>query len=304
MTFYQVDAFTETPYIGNPCAVFPEAPGLTDFQMIQIAREMNLSETAFLMNSDRADLRARYFTPTGEIPLAGHPTIASTIALIHLGRITPPSGEEEREFSLELEAGVITVAVKSGDGVPWVTMRQLPPSFGRSYDPAQVAAVFGLEARELLEGVPVQTVSTGTPQLMVPLSRREALGRATLRLEGWQALKARGDFSTPHLFYLSTEGSEPVTYARHFGGASEESEDPFTGSATGGMACYLYAQGLLSGTSLTALQGGSVGRPGIARVKVTPDPSRAGGVGSVEVTGTGVVVFSGELLSLPPETED
>ena len=90
--FMQVDAFTERPLAGNPCAIFFEADDLPPAQMLKIAKEMNLSESAFVMRSESADFRARYFTPAEEIPLAGHPTIATTFALVESGRL-PLTGD-------------------------------------------------------------------------------------------------------------------------------------------------------------------------------------------------------------------
>ena len=300
MRFYQVDAFTQTPYEGNPCAVFPEAGELTDSQMLAIAREMNLSETAFAMPSQRADFRARYFMPMGEIPLAGHPTIATIYVMLREGLIGPVPPGEALELTLELPAGVITVRVIERDRRPWITMRQLLPEFLRSYDRAGVAAALGLRPEDLRQDVPVQTVSTGTPQLMVPVAAEEALNRARIVPSLYEPLAARGDFFSPHLFVLYNEGGIYSTRARHFGGVDLTSEDPFTGSASGGMTAYLYKHELMADTELTALQGASVGRPGIATCRVIPDASAENGIGAVEITGTAVSVFTGELETVPP----
>mgnify|MGYP006284547841 FL=1 len=299
MRFFQVDAFTEHPYEGNPCAVFPEAEGLSDTQMLRIAREMNLSETAFLFSSEKADVKARYFTPSEEIPLAGHPTIASVFVMLHEGSIELPEDGGALELTMELTAGTVTVRVRERGGKVWITMRQLPPRFGRIYTPGEVAPAFGLSPSDMLPDSPAQTVSTGTPQLMVPLRSEEALRKARLVPEEYGALKLRGDFSSPHLFVVYQQEGTVSTSARHFGGASESAEDPFTGSATGGMGAYLYKNGLLPETDLTALQGGSVDRPGIAACTVLPDDSYPEGISGVEVTGTAVLVFSGELIALP-----
>ena len=299
MRFYQVDAFTENPYEGNPCAVFPEAGELTEEQMLKIAREMNLSESAFLFPSDKAAIRARYFTPMGEIPLAGHPTIASLFVMLAEGMLELPRQGERFELTMELKAGVITVhGVKRGDRT-WITMRQLPPRFGRVYSAAEVAPALGLQLSDFLPGVKPQTVSTGTPQLMVALKNEEALRRARIVLDEYTALKARGDFLSPHLFVVYNQEGNVSTSARHFGGVSLEDEDPFTGSATGGMTAYLYKNELMQGTELTALQGASLHSPGIAAATIIPDDSHPEGIAGVEVTGTAVLIFTGELHVLP-----
>src|SRR5215470_8603521 len=124
--FMQVDAFTETRLGGNPCAVVFDADGLDDATMLAIAREMNLSETAFVVRSAIADVGARYFTPAEEIPLAGHPTIAP---------------------------------------------------------------IFGLVPEDALPGAPIQTVSTGTPQLMIPLRDHAALRRVSMDTAAYSRLR-------------------------------------------------------------------------------------------------------------------
>lgn len=299
MRFYQVDAFTENPYEGNPCAVFPDAGELTEEQMLKIAREMNLSESAFLFPSEKADIRARYFTPMGEIPLAGHPTIASVFVMLTEGILELPGQGEGFELSMELQAGVIAVRGVRRGGHTWITMRQLPPRFGRVYSTAEVAPALGLQRSDFLPGITPQTVSTGTPQLMVALKDEDALRRARIVPDEYGALRARGDFFSPHLFVVYNQEGNVSTSARHFGGVSLEDEDPFTGSATGGMAAYLYKNELMEGTGLTALQGASVHRPGIAAATIIPDASYPEGVAAVEVTGTAVLLFTGELHVLP-----
>jgi len=126
--FMQVDAFTSTPMGGNPCAVLFDTENLDDSTMLAIAREMNLSETSFLRSSEIADFGARYFTPASEIPLAGHPTIATTLALVKSGKIQLTGSKTE--FTLELKAGVIPVEIFSEENrITSIVMSQLKPLF-------------------------------------------------------------------------------------------------------------------------------------------------------------------------------
>ena len=292
----QVDAFTTRPFSGNPCAVVLDADGLSENTMQQIAREMNLSETAFVMSSDVADFRARYFTPSEEIPLAGHPTIACVHALIVNGHI---SYQTKTKIRLELEAGVINVEVSdTPSGRPHITMSQLKPQFLQSYDPVQVLPAFGLGAEDLLDGVPIMTVSTGTPQLMIPLKTFEALERAGPVNDRLAELKAAGDFFSPHLFVLRGFTERGSTFARHFGLPPDTFEDPFTGSATGGMAAFLWRHQLIESPTFLAEQGHLMGRPGEALVEVVGPPDA---IETVKVGGFAVVVMSAE-LQLPDNT--
>ena len=291
LPFMQVDAFTATPLHGNPCVVVFAADGLEDEQMLAITREMNLSETAFVLRSARADVRARYFTPAEEIPLAGHPTIATMHALVESRRL--PLDDGVTIVQLELQAGVIPVTVEVAAGKPRrVTMGQLAPRFMATYAAADVLPAFGLAAADALPGAPLQTVSTGTPQLMVPLRDHDALRRAEIEPATYRGLKARGDFFSVHLFCLQGYTPAGTTAARHLGLPPEPAEDPFTGSATGHMGAYLWRHGLLEEPHFMAEQGHPLGRPGEAMVEVV-GPRDA--IRTVLVGGEAVTVVWGEL---------
>lgn len=287
----QVDAFTRQPLGGNPCAVVLEANDLDPKIMLAIAREMNLSETAFVVHSQIADFGARYFTPAEEIPLAGHPTIATVYALVETGRVRLTGNLTT--ISLELRAGVISVDIFSSQGkVEQVVMSQVKPQFLATYSPQQVLPVFGLKPPDILPNAPIQTVSTGTPQLMVPLRSLDALRQAQVDIPAYRQLRAAGDFFSPHLFCL--QGVTPVgqTFARHFGVPPDTPEDPFTGSATGGMAAYLWRYGLIENPRFTAEQGHWMNRPGMANVAVIGPPDD---IQTVRVGGSAVTVLRGEL---------
>jgi trans-2,3-dihydro-3-hydroxyanthranilate isomerase len=288
----QVDAFTKVPYGGNPCAVVFDADDLPDAAMHSIALEMNLSETAFVMASEVADVRARYFTPVFEIPLAGHPTIATIHALIVSGRLPVPG--PSFTIQLQLEAGVVPVEITDADsGQPLITMSQLKPEFLRTYDPKEILPIFNLDEADALANVPIMTVSTGAPQLMIPLNSLESLKRAQPDIPRYKAALKMGDFFSPHLFVLGgiTEGGD--TFARHFGLPPDTPEDPFTGSATGGMAAYVWNQGLLDQPKFVAQQGHWMGRPGEAYVEVVGSRDD---IETVKVGGYAAEVMRGEIL--------
>jgi len=287
----QVDAFTDTPLYGNPCAVVFDADDLDAATMQAIAREMNLSETAFVRTSTVADVGARYFTPAEEIPMAGHPTIATVHALVEAGRLSL-TGEVTR-LTLELPAGVIPVEIHARMGhIETIVMTQLEPSFLSVHDPWEIMPAFSLEPTDLIAEAPIQTVSTGTPQLMIPLKDHDALRRARLQSGLYTALREAADFFSPHLFCLGgVAGGD--TFARHFGVPPDTAEDPFTGSATGAMAAYLWHHALIEKVDFMAEQGHWMGRPGRAMV------SRLGPADAIEgvrVAGAAVTVFRGELL--------
>ncbi len=288
--FMQVDAFTVRPLAGNPCAIVFDADDLSADQMLAIAKEMNLSETAFVRRSAVADFGARYFTPAEEIPLAGHPTIATIHALIERGQIVLSTGGTA--VTLELPAGVIKVEIEADGRRPRITMSQKKPQFLAVHDPIAVLPAFGLSADDLLPNVPIQTVSTGTPQLMIPLRSHEALRRCRVDIAAYTELRAHADFFSPHLFCLQGATAAGHTFARHFGVPPDTPEDPFTGSATGGMAAYLWRYGLLDISTFVAEQGHWMGRPGQAWVEVVGTRED---METVKVGGTAVTVIRGEL---------
>lgn len=290
--FMQVDAFTTHPLGGNPCAIFFDADDLDDETMLAMAREMNLSESSFIRRSQVADFGARYFTPAEEIPLAGHPTIATVHALIDSGRLDLTG--DYRHLSLELKVGPIDVEIFARDGkVRQIVMSQKKPEFLVIYSAARVMPLFGLTAEDALPEAPIQTVSTGTPQLMIPVKSLDALQRAQIYASAYSQFRAMADFFSPHLFCL--EGVTPAgdTFARHFGVPPDTMEDPFTGSATGGMAAYLWRYGLINKPRFVAEQGHWMNRPGQAEVEIVGPP---GDIQTVKVGGTAVTVLRGEFF--------
>lgn len=290
--FMQVDAFTDRPLGGNPCAILFETDDLDEATMQAIAREMNLSETAFVRRSAVADFGARYFTPAEEIPLAGHPTIATTFALVETGRLTL-TGDYTR-ITLELPVGPIPVEIFASEGkIQRIVMTQKRPLFLKTYDPAEIMPVFNLTPADALPAVPIQTVSTGTPQLMVALRNHDALRRAWLDVPAYTELRARADFFCPHLFCLGGVTEQGQTFARDFGLPPDAMEDPFTGSATGGMAAFLWRYGLLDKPTFIAEQGHWLGRPGQATVEVVGPRDD---IETVKVGGGAATIMRGELI--------
>jgi trans-2,3-dihydro-3-hydroxyanthranilate isomerase len=281
-----VDAFTTTPLQGNACAVVLDARGLGDGEMLAIAREINLSETSFVFPGDAdADVVVRYWMPVGEIPLAGHPTIATVHALREAGAL-PPGRDTVR-----VRMPAATVPVRIRDGV--YAMSQPPPRFLGTVPRADAAAALRLREDDLFPGLTPQTVSTGTPQLMIALASRDALDRAD---PDRRALFPRErQWLSVHVFApgdgdASTSSAQAVALvARHFADLGDVIEDPFTGSATGGMAGYCARYGIVRERAYDVMQGMHVRRPGRAHVEVGGDPPDA--IGRITVAGPAVTVM-------------
>ncbi|HUM11428.1 MAG TPA: PhzF family phenazine biosynthesis protein [Myxococcaceae bacterium] len=286
-----VDAFTDRPFTGNACAVVLDAGGLSREVMQAIAREMNQSETAFVLGGSGTRFDVRYYTPGEEIPLAGHPTIATTAALADAKRLLPTGVRTEVTFVLR--DGPISIAYeKPGSAQARVVMTQRRPEFRQTLDRAAVASIFGLGPSDLRTDAPVQVVSTGTPQLMIPVASLDALRRARLDVPHYVVLRGKESFFSVHLFVL--EGATPRgrTFARHFGVPPDHTEDPVTGSATGGMGAYLFHHQLVRERDFVAEQGHWMGRPGLVEVHLEGTPED---VRSVSVGGPAVVVARGTL---------
>jgi trans-2,3-dihydro-3-hydroxyanthranilate isomerase len=282
-----VDAFTATPLAGNACAVVLDARGLDEATMQAIARETNLSETSFVFpGSNDADFIVRYWTPSGEIPLAGHPTIATTHALRETGAI---DGARE-VVRLKMPAAVVPVTIRRGATTTYA-MSQPPPAFLATAERAKIAAALGLAETDLLPETAPQTVSTGTPQLMVALASRDALDRCRPDRSALFERPERDWFSV-HVF--ARGGGEAALVARHFADFGRIVEDPFTGSATGGMAAYCARYGIVRERAYVVHQGAHVHRPGRAEVEVGGEPPEA--IGRITVAGAAVTVLRGTLV--------
>ncbi|MDQ7035210.1 MAG: PhzF family phenazine biosynthesis protein [Anaerolineae bacterium] len=188
----QVDAFTKQALSGNPCAIVFDADDLSAQQMQSIALEMNLSETAFVLKSTIADFRVRYFTPASEIPFAGHPTVATIHALMETNKIAFEG--RSHTVHLEMKVGIIPVDIVRQENSTLIMMTQNPPQFLAKYSAEDVMPVMGLTPEDALEGYPIQTVSTGTPHLMIPVKTLATLKHAVLNHTDYRTLRDNSDF--------------------------------------------------------------------------------------------------------------
>jgi trans-2,3-dihydro-3-hydroxyanthranilate isomerase len=290
--FMQVDAFTNIAFGGNPCAIFFDTQDLDEKTMLAITREMNLSESSFVRPSNIADFGVRYFTPMGEIPLAGHPTIATVFALVESGRLQLTG--DVTKIHLELQVGAIPIEIQSENSiVKNITMSQKKPQFLKIYDPDVVLPVFGLTKEDLVPDVPIQTVSTGTPQLMICVKNKEVLQKLNPNSKAYLELHHNSDWFSSHLFCLGGITPSGKTFARHLSPPPDIFEDPFTGSATGGMAAYLWHYDLLDEPIFLADQGHWMHRPGQAAVEVVGPRNE---IETVKVGGPAITVLRGELI--------
>lgn len=284
----QVDVFAERAMEGNMLAIFTDARGLSDSEMQQLARETNLSETTFILPGDADEdrqlgVRVRIFTVEEELPFAGHPTLGTASWL--WANYAPCRGSDE--VRLRLKVGTVPVSFRApvaGEPGVYGQMRQQDPEFGRSPEPADVAAACGLNLRDLHGSLLPQVVSTGLPFLIVPLATLDALARVRMR----QPLIDRLLQGTGTKFvYLLVQNGANWRARMPFHG----SDDPATGSAAGCAISYLVRAGAAaSGTPYLIEQGVEVHRPSRLHVQAA---LHGGAVTDVFVGGRTIPVAAG-----------
>ncbi len=273
-----VDVFTETALEGNPLAVFPDASGIDDGTMQKIARELNLSETVFVVPVTRGDCaaRIRIFTSTMEMLFAGHPTVGASFVLLEEGLVPRESGH----FLLEEKVGPVAIRVEPGDR-PLIWLKTPPIKFGKTYDRAACARALGLEPADLLEIAPPQLVSAGNPLIFIAARDKVAVDRAWLDMSGLRSIQPAGEGAVcVFVFAPTVDGA----YSRMFAPEHGVIEDPATGSATGPLAAFMLRNGLTprdKGSRFISEQGTKMGRRSLLHVLIHGE----NGADGIEVGG-------------------
>lgn len=297
--YLHLDVFTPSPLSGNQLAVFCEPPVWPDPTLQAIAREMAFSETTFVYPpvSKGALAQVRIFTPGGELPMAGHPTIGTTFALAHRDRIVPGT----KHIVLDLGVGPTWVDLEWDAAVKhlhFAWMTQPKPSFGMVFDNRiQVARSLGLKLTDLAEGLPVQIVSCGVPFAFVPLKSRHIVDHAALNRASWQKACAASGVAEHKVFLFSIENTNTVPirlHSRMFGPLVGIAEDPGTGGASGPLGSYLVHHRVATGKVCEFLshQGVKMQRPCEISIRII---SECGDINQVQIGGTSFVAGSGSL---------
>ena len=315
--FVQLDVFTQTPLMGNPLAIFTDARGLDDDEMQALAREMNLSETTFILPRDPATetqegKKVRIFTVAEELPFAGHPTLGTALHLYHAASSMPD------KISLDLNVGKIDIRFRadsqrvSGEGAEkqharrvrspegndrsdrlagnvYGEMRQRDPEFGVTFSREEVARVIGIAPDEIPPEWPIQSVSTGLPFTIVAI--RDSKTLANLNFSPAQAAEFLKDTEAKFFYFLCPQRREKnrleATARMFFYGG----EDPATGSAAGCAASWMVQHGIANSDEQVLIrQGVEIRRPSEMHVRATRDGQR---VTNVRVGGYAVEVLRG-----------
>lgn len=265
--FYIVDVFAEKKYAGNQLGVFRDAGGLTDNQMQEFAKEMNYSETTFILSEEERNggYDVRIFTPENELPFAGHPTLGTAFA-IQQEIIKKPV---ERVI-LNLKVGQIPVDFKYKGADPDIMwMKQIAPTFGQEFDPQTISQVLSLDENDIDDRFPIQEVSTGTPFIMTPLKTLDAVKRARIHKDKYFDLIKNTQAKAILVFCAETYSGENDLNVRVFADYYGVAEDPATGSANGCLAGYLIKNRYFGKDriDLRVEQGYEIGRPSLLYLK-------------------------------------
>lgn len=288
-----VNAFAGAPFGGNPAAIFTDGEGLSCEVMQSLARQLNLVETVFVLPADgKADFRLRYFTPHGEIPVAGHPTIAAWLALIHKQIIDP----QQRTNYLQVnQAGIQEIVIDNSDSArPVVTMKQASAKYlDSACTITEVAEVFSISVEDIDSDLPLQAIDTGLGHLIVPLRSLDALFRVKRQIEPLRALCQRLKVREAQLFCFETLNEANDLHTRNIC-PRDGLEDPACGVGSGALAAYLskFYWPAKKEISLVMEHGSIVNMPSIVRTR----SAEVGGQTNVFVGGSGVVMIEGKFL--------
>ncbi|MGQ0714316.1 MAG: PhzF family phenazine biosynthesis protein [Gemmatimonadaceae bacterium] len=298
LRFITADVFTSRPFAGNQLAVVPDARAVPEELLLPITREFNFSETTFVYppaNPAHAR-RVRIFTPGGEIPFAGHPTIGTAVVLAAIGEI--PLTGDETSIILEEQVGPVPVTIRArgGDAVAArLSVAKLPEVGPPPPARTTLAELLSLEASQLLGGATgPQAVSCGLPYLIVPVKDRAAVAGARVRMEMWESTLKR--YWAPDIMVVARDPELEGSHfrARVFVPSYAVPEDPATGSCAAALAGYLAARERApNGTFRWVLeQGFEMGRPSLLELEAD---KREGAVVAVRVAGDVILVSEGTL---------
>ncbi|MBO0789569.1 MAG: PhzF family phenazine biosynthesis protein [Ktedonobacteraceae bacterium] len=302
LPYVLVDVFTNQPFGGNQLAVFPDARGLTPQVMQALAKELNLSESAFVLPAQdvTADYRVRFFTPAVEVPMAGHPTIGTAFVLASEGMVQFVSPETILTFEEGVGMVPVTLSIRD-EQLHAIQMRQPLPTFGPVFvDREAIAQMLSLDPARLDSTLPLEVVSCGVPFLFVPVKSLEAIRAIRFRLDVWE--RVLREFAAPHVFVFTQEVVLPdsTVHSRMFAPAMGIAEDPATGAASGPLGCYLMRYGLVRQTGagryqMVSEQGFEIGRPSFVQVQIEHDGRSFTGVsigGQCQFMGKGWIALA------------
>ena len=293
---YQIDSFTKEKFTGNPAGVITNADGLTDYEMQKIARELNNSETAFIFssNSNEYDAHIRFFTPTNEVPICGHATIAA-----HYARAVENGLDTSRVYH-KTGAGILPVDIIKENEDYKIVMTQGKIEFGTTIDGVnkkELLSALNIRNNDLLENYEVQIVSTGHSKVMIGIKSIETLNALKPNYDALSRLSKIIKCNGYYVFTVNSQDSDILIHGRMFAPAIGINEDPVTGNANGPLGAYLVHHNLVKHNNslfrFKSKQGEAIKRSGIIEVVVKIEDKEPV---EVKVSGNAVIIFKSELL--------
>jgi len=292
---YQIDSFTKEKFKGNPAGVVVNADGLNDYQMQQIARELNNSETAFLFPPDSADCDGviRYFTPNTEVPICGHATIAAMYA---------KAIEEKLDSCIlrfKTKVGILPFEIIKKEADYQILMTQgsfeLSETFNSVLSQKMITAL-GLEKSDLDQTCPIQVASTGHSKVMIGIKNREKLNNLSPNYDDLIHLSKEINCNGYFVFTFDSDDKDILTYGRMFAPAIGINEDPVTGNANGPLGGYLVQNKIVDSKNnefeFNGRQGEKIDRLGIIQVKVSSEDNKPS---LIQIKGDAVIIFRAEI---------
>jgi PhzF family phenazine biosynthesis protein len=292
---YQIDSFTKEKFVGNPAGVITNADGLTSDEMQKIARELNNSETAFIFSSNNKeyDIHTRFFTPTNEVPICGHATIAA-----HYVRAIENKLNTSRVYH-KTGAGILPVDIVKENKNYKITMTQGKIEFGdiiEGIDKKNLLSAMNISEDDLLERYPIQIVSTGHSKVMIGIKNIVTLNEMKPNYDALSRLSNIIKCNGYYVFTVDSQDSDILVHGRMFAPAIGINEDPVTGNANGPLGAYLIHHKLINHDNnlflFKAKQGEAIKRSGIIEVEVIIENNEPV---EVKISGYAVIVFKSEL---------
>lgn len=292
---YQVDAFTDKAFGGNPAGVVPDAKGLTDMDMQNIAKEMNLSETAFIIPIDSDNYKVRFFTPVSEVDLCGHATIAAFYTLAAKGYISPIENGIKKVYQ-NTRVGKLAVEIFFHNGkIEKVLMEQaMPQELNKIKDIDPLLECLNIQAEDIgIEGkfIYPKIISTGLPDIILPLKDKEVLNNLNVDFKKLYLLSKKLGVTGIHVFYLPNKNSGKV-FTRNFAPLVGINEEAATGTSNGALIYFLKKEGYLDNNKIISFQGESLNRP--SKIYCEIEKTRKGYM--VKVGGQAKIVLDGTIL--------
>jgi PhzF family phenazine biosynthesis protein len=292
---FQIDAFTKTKFTGNPAGVITNADGLTDCEMQKIARELNNSETAFIFSSDSNDydVHVRFFTPSREVPICGHATIAAHYALAVKNKLNTT-----RIFQ-KTGAGILPVDIIKENDDYNIVMTQGKIELGNIVDGInreKLLTALKINDSNLIENFKVQIVSTGHSKVMVGIKSMETLNSLNPNYDELAKLSKNIECNGYYVFTIDSEENDILIHGRMFAPAIGINEDPVTGNANGPLGAYLVHHNLVKHNNslfkFKAMQGEAINRAGTIEVAVKIEENEPV---EVKISGSAVIAFKSEI---------